>query len=105
MVIFYCREGSKFFPGRIIVDILTLGLGEISRATAGSSNHWAFVAKASTQDNEVSLLMLADHSMFYFRATIFILWPNSEKVTSSQQSIGEIPERPIVQLRHSPEEL
>ena len=103
MVISYCREGSKFFSGRIIVDILTLGLGEISRATAGSSNHWAFVAKASTQDNEVSLL--TDHSMFYFRATVFILWPNSERVTSSQQSIGEIPERSIVQLRHSPEEL
>ena len=33
--------------GRIFVSILTLGLGEISRATVGNANHWAFIARGT----------------------------------------------------------
>ena len=33
---------------RVIGSIVTLGLGEISRATVGSANHWAFVARGTS---------------------------------------------------------
>ena len=32
---------------RIFGSALTLGIGEISRATTGNSNHWAFIAKGN----------------------------------------------------------
>ena len=52
----HVAKTQSFFPGRVFADILTLGLGEISRATAGNSNHWAFVAKSANLDPQVSLL-------------------------------------------------
>jgi hypothetical protein len=33
--------------GRVSIGVLTLGLSEISRATAGSTHHWWFVARAT----------------------------------------------------------
>ena len=48
--------------GRVFADILTLGLAEISRATAGHANHWAFVAKAANLDIEVSPSPLSSSS-------------------------------------------
>ena len=79
-----CSKESNFFAGRVFVDILTLGLGEISRATAGNTNHWAFVAKAETLDNQVSLLTDHSHPLYtllYFRATRFISWHSLGTVT------------------------
>ena len=35
--------------GRVFGAIFTLGLSEISRATIGSTNHWAFVARAKAK--------------------------------------------------------
>lgn len=37
--------------GRIFAEIFTLGLGAIARATAGHSDHWAFVAKGHHKDH------------------------------------------------------
>ena len=33
---------------RIVGSALTLGIGEISRATTGNSNHWAFIGQRSS---------------------------------------------------------
>ena len=37
-------EYRVYFAGRIIGSVFTFGLGEISRATVGTANHWAFIA-------------------------------------------------------------
>ena len=53
---------------RIFGSALTLGIGEISRATTGNSNHWAFIAKGYKKLSLYSLWRLIlgqDDSVYY----------------------------------------
>ena len=45
--------GLFIHSGRVFGSIFTLGLGEISRATVGGTNHWALVAWGTLADKPV----------------------------------------------------
>ena len=53
------KDKAKYETWRIIGSVFTFGLGEISRATAGSCNHWAFIARGTASGLEVLFVSLA----------------------------------------------